>query len=87
MKFDVTFKDIIRKDYRSDLIEFLPRDWSGNLFDILNIKECTFDDKIRVITYFSGDKINRLFAVHCTRQALMLIKNPDKRSVKACRVQ
>lgn len=86
MQFNITIEDIRAKKPCYDPIKYLPENWSGTLLDILDIKGCRFDDRLWVVTWFLSDKLNRLFAVYCARQALALIKNPDPRSVKACEV-
>ena len=61
-------------------------DWSGTLIDILKMDNVSPEDKIWAVSLFAGDKINRLFAVHCAREALKLIEKPDPRSIAACDV-
>jgi hypothetical protein len=58
--------------------------WSGTLIDILKMKDVSPEDKFWAVSWFAGDKVNRMFAVYCARQALMLVENPDPRSVAAC---
>jgi hypothetical protein len=66
-----------------DPIKFLPETWSGTIIDILDIKECSFEDRLWVIlhTEFVSDKLMRLFAVWCARQVQHLIT--DARSIVA----
>lgn len=86
MKFNITLQDIRDKGPCYDPEKYLSENWSGTLLDVLDIKECPFDHRLWVVTHFLCDKLNRLFAVYCARQALTLIENPDERSIKACEV-
>ena len=86
MRFNITIQDIQAKDPCYDPIKYLPQDWSGTLLDILDIKDCSFDDRFWVVTHFLGDKFNRLFAVYCARQAIALVENPDPRSLQAIEI-
>lgn len=66
-----------------DPIKFLPETWSGTIIDILDIKECSFEDRLWVIlnTEFVSDKLMRLFSVWCARQVQHLMT--DARSIVA----
>ena len=75
----LTIEDIRELKPCYDPVKYLPEDWSGTVLDILDIKDCSFNDKLWVVTHFLSDKVNRLFAVYCAKQAIALIENPDKR--------
>ena len=81
-----TIKDINKLSPCYDPIKFLPKKWRGTLVDILNVKDCSVEDRLWVVTSILDDRTNRLFAVWCAREALKLVENPDKRSVNACNV-
>ena len=55
--------------------KYVSETWIGSVLDILKIDEVPSKDRIWVVTRFLSDKINRLFAVWCAREALKLIKN------------
>ena len=82
----LTIKDIRDLGPCYDPVKYLPKDWSGDVLDILDIKDCGFEDRLWVVTRFLSDRVNRLFAVYCARQAIALIKNPDERNLNACDV-
>jgi hypothetical protein len=86
LKFNITVNDIneLKPCYPAETK--LGENWSGNLIDVLKLEKTSPEDKLWAVTLFLGDRLNRLFAVHCARQALMLIENPDHRSVAACDV-
>ena len=71
-----------------DPTDYLPEDWEGDALDILRVEECPAIDRLWVVTRpgWIDDKTLRLFAVWCARDALLLINEPDPRSVEACNV-
>ena len=79
----LTIADIRNLRPCHDPIKFLPETWSGTIIDILDIKECSFEDRLWVIlhTEFVSDKLMRLFAVWCARQVQHLMT--DARSITA----
>ena len=79
----LTIADIRNLRPCHDPIKFLPETWSGTIIDILDIKECSFEDRLWVIlnTEFVSDKLMRLFAVWCARQVQHLMT--DARSIVA----
>ena len=83
-----TIQDIRDLDPCYDPIKYLPEDWKGTVIDILDVKECSEEDRLWVALReeFISEKILRLFAVSCARKALKLVENPDPRSVEACNV-
>ena len=83
LKFNITVEEINAFNPCYPAETKLGVGWSGNLIDILKAENVSPEDKIWSVSLFAGDKINRLFAVHCARQALMLIENPDLKSLAA----
>ena len=81
-----TYQDIVSWNPCYDPIKHISEDWSGNVLDILNIKECLFEDRLWVVvrTELLSEKLMRLFAVWCARQVQHLMK--DERSLKALNV-
>ena len=67
---------------------FLPEGWSGAALDILRVTDCSPEDRLWVVAREEciDARTLRLFAVWCARQALVLIDEPDPRSVEACNV-
>ena len=82
----LTIEDIRDLEPCYDPTEYLPEDWSGTVLDILDIKDCSLEDRLWVVTFFLSDKVNRLFAVYCARQAIALVENPDERVLEAVEV-
>jgi hypothetical protein len=68
-----------------DPIRHAPEDWAGTVLDVLKIDSVPADDRIWFATRpgVLDDRIARLFAVWCARQALALVESPDARSVAA----
>ena len=71
-----------------DPSRYLPEDWQGTALDVLNIEACPPRDRLWVVLRegWIDDRMLRLFAVWCARQALALVDNPDQRSIAACDV-
>jgi hypothetical protein len=69
-----------------DPIEKLPSDWSGTIVDLLLEYNVPPQDRIWVVTQWISDKINRLLAVWCSRQASAVLDEPDPRLTAACDV-
>ena len=68
---------------------YLPEDWQGTALDILNMVGIPCRDLLWVVCHegwLNSDKIWRLWAAECARQALSLIKNPKLVSVHVCDV-
>jgi len=84
-KFNVTMADIKSLNPCFDPVKkfSVPENWSGTLLDILEDSRISDIDKIWAVTQLVDDKTKRLFAVHCAREALKNIKNPDPR-ISAC---
>jgi len=61
----------------------MPENWTGNVLDILDVKECPFPDRLWFLmrTEFFSEKFLRLYAVGCARQVQHLMH--DKRGIKA----
>ena len=58
-------------------------DWQGTIFDVLGLKDVSFEDKLWLImrTDLVSEKLMRLFAVWCARQVQHLMH--DQRSIDA----
>ena len=82
----ITIEDIRSKRPCYDPSRYLPENWSGTLIDILDIQECSVSDRLWVVIRFLNDAQNRMFAVCCVRQRMMLVDNPDPRSLSAIEV-
>jgi hypothetical protein len=78
-----TIEDIRSWQPCYDPAKYLTEDWSGNILDILDNKNISFEDRLWVIlrTELVSEKLMRLFAVWCARQVQHLIT--DIRSLKA----
>ena len=77
----ITINDIRSLNPCYDPKRYLPENWKGTLVDILEVNECPLKDRLWAVTRFLDDKIDKLFAVYCAREALKLIDNPDQRAV------
>lgn len=61
-----------------DPVRYLPEGWSGTVMDVLNLKECPFQDRLWVIAHTGlvSEKLMRLFAVWSARQVQHLMTDP-----------
>jgi hypothetical protein len=68
----------------TDENEELPiKDWVRKYRNVVSAKDILW---LLLREEFLSEKDLRLFAVWCAREALKLIENPDKRSIKACNI-
>ncbi len=67
---------------------YLPESWSGTVLDLLSLEDIPAEDRAWVVLReeLVDEKILRLFAIWCGKQALKTIEKPDFRLMNACDV-
>ena len=82
-----TIDDIRKLGPCYDPAYYLAEDWRGTVVDVLRVDACPEADRLWVaLRLINDERILRLFAVWCARDALALVDAPDPRSVAACDV-
>lgn len=81
-----TINDIEGWDVGYAAKEYLPKDWSGTVMDLLNRSELTFTDRLKTIMRpeLVSEKLMRRFSIWCAKQVEKEITDP--RCISAIKV-